>query len=159
MSNHDFPCPKCGIDMRIHYHHDESTCTGPEPEPVKVQSRAHYRYSTRDAMTKLEQARKLLAEATPRPWHSDRTGRLFGDAGGGEYEHIIRRERIHCGSDAALIVAAVNDYAALLDVVEAADFMLSGGRGAQEECAEVVWVYDHVAADALCAAIAKWEES
>jgi hypothetical protein len=49
MSNHDVPCPKCGIDARIHYHHDERTCTGPKPEPVRDRNCAHYRFSVRDA--------------------------------------------------------------------------------------------------------------
>jgi hypothetical protein len=102
-------------------------------------------------MTKLEQARKLLAEATPGPWHSDQTGRLFGDAGGGEYEHLIRRDRVHCRSNAALIVAAVNEYAALLDGMEALKRMVDRW---EPDCAGT----DRQMWEEACAALAKWEE-
>lgn len=43
MSNHDFHCPKCGVDMRIYHDHK------PEPEPVRERNCAHYRFSVRDA--------------------------------------------------------------------------------------------------------------
>lgn len=58
--------------------------------------------------------RELLSKATPRPW-SLAPGRILT---GAEYERIIRREHIHCDSDAALIVALVNNAEALLDEVE-----------------------------------------
>ena len=59
--------------------------------------------------------RELLSKATPRPW-SLAPGRILT---GAEYERIIRREHIHCDSDAALIVALVNNAEALLDEVDA----------------------------------------
>lgn len=58
--------------------------------------------------------RELLSKATPRPW-SLAPGRILT---GAEYERIVHRDHIHCDSDAALIVALVNNAEALLDEVE-----------------------------------------
>lgn len=66
--------------------------------------------------------RNLLKKATPRPW-SLAPGRILT---GAEYERIIHRDHIHCDSDAALIVALVNNAEALLNVVEAAALYRSG---------------------------------
>lgn len=58
--------------------------------------------------------RELLSKATPRPW-SLAPGRILT---GAEYERIVHRDHIHCDSDAALIVALVNNAEALLDEIE-----------------------------------------
>lgn len=55
-------------------------------------------------------ARDLLAAATPRPWSVDEFG-IYTEAG------IIGDA--HTDADTALIVVAVNEYEALLDIADA----------------------------------------
>ena len=62
--------------------------------------------------------RELLSKATPRPWAIYPGNNLGGDDSGGEYQQLIRNNRIHCPSDTALIVALVNNAEALLDEIE-----------------------------------------
>lgn len=74
--------------------------------------------------------RRLLAEATPRPWNADgltlRPGTVWD-------EHGADLARAWLPADAALIVAAVNALPALLDVADAArtisDPMVADGGG------------------------------
>ena len=63
--------------------------------------------------------RDLLSKATPRPWAIYPGNNLGGDDSAGEYQQLIRNNKIHCPSDAALIVALVNNAEALLDEVDA----------------------------------------
>ena len=56
-------------------------------------------------------ARDLLANATPLPWAADLAGTIRMDARGSVYIDT---------ADAALIVAAVNEYGPLLDIADAA---------------------------------------
>lgn len=98
-------------------------------------------------MTKIEQRRKLLAEATPVRWTTDHSGRLFG----GDYEHIIHRNQCHILKDAALIVAAVNDYAALLEIASALRELVDLRDGGHHPCNEVLYWRDAETA------LAKWE--
>ncbi len=62
--------------------------------------------------------RELLSKATLRPWAIYPGNNLGGDDSAGEYQQLIRNDKIHCPSDAALIVALVNNAEALLDEVE-----------------------------------------
>ena len=62
--------------------------------------------------------RDLLSKATPRPWAIYPGNNLGGDDSAGEYQQLIRNNKIHCPSDAALIVALVNNAEALLDEIE-----------------------------------------
>lgn len=62
--------------------------------------------------------RNLLSKATPRPWAIYPGNNLGGDDSAGEYQQLLRNNKIHCPSDAALIVALVNNAGALLDEVE-----------------------------------------
>lgn len=70
-------------------------------------------------MTKIEQRRKLIEAATPGPWSLDEydnrkvTGSVY-------FLASMAGPAEHQPADAALIVAAVNDYAALLEIAEAA---------------------------------------
>jgi hypothetical protein len=92
-------------------------------------------------VTKIEQRRKLLAEATPGPWwhrFEDGSGEGYIVAQnraegpvvvGGATDDWGVRQGVRLMPDAALIVAAVNDYAALLEIAEAAGaFLCSGGK-------------------------------
>jgi len=63
--------------------------------------------------------RELLSKATPRPWSIYPGNNLGGDDSAGEYQQLIRNNKIHCPSDAALIVALVNNAEALRDEVDA----------------------------------------
>ena len=63
--------------------------------------------------------RNLLSKATLRPWAIYPGNNLGGDDSAGEYQQLIRNNKIHCPSDAALIVALVNNAEALLDEVDA----------------------------------------
>lgn len=63
--------------------------------------------------------RDLLSKATPRPWAIYPGNNLGGDDSAGEHQQLIRNNKIHCPSDAALIVALVNNAEALLDEVDA----------------------------------------
>lgn len=65
-----------------------------------------------------KELRELLGKATPRPWAIYPGNNLGGDDSGGEYQQLIRNNRIHCPSDTALIVALVNNAEALLDEIE-----------------------------------------
>lgn len=65
--------------------------------------------------------RDLLAAATPRPWkwHNYSTGkRMFLDATGSFTKHVLKITwpELLSDGDAKLIVAAVNEYEALLDI-------------------------------------------
>ena len=58
-----------------------------------------------------KELRELLGKATPRPWAIYPGNNLGGDDSAGEYQQLIRNNKIHCPSDAALIVALVNNAA------------------------------------------------
>lgn len=97
-------------------------------------------------MTKLEQARKLIAEATPGPWailvdRKERALRLVSGT-------VLFPPTL---IDAAALSSAVNQYAALLDVVEAAKGIhIKTDRDGKPVIIGML---------ALSEALAKWEES
>jgi len=120
-------------------------------------------------MTKIEQRRKLLAAATPGPWRrTEYAARCCCDdalhlwASECPYWHepqqcLLNAETGHGVSMAsrnfALIVAAVNDYAALLEIAEAAKVVDDAAvRGLFAMSPPAVTYFT-----ALQEALAKWE--
>lgn len=101
--------------------------------------------------------RDLLASATPRPWPEAVQAVYDDDSGPWSIEGVIDtggydgwfQGGVETGPDAALIVAAVNEYEALLDIAEAVEgFRLSLLRGSPR------WL-DTTAGIALDAALAR----
>jgi hypothetical protein len=69
-------------------------------------------------MSGIERFRKLLGEATERPWHHEVHADVWDVLTNTEYDAYVARDSRK--NDAALIVQAVNAAETLLDVAEAA---------------------------------------
>lgn len=106
-------------------------------------------------MTKIEQRRKLLEAATPGPWRNCDDFIMHPD-----YDEVI----IECldgndSGDAALIVAMVNDYAALLEGQKALKAVRVFIQDSIERTADATVLANlYASRDAIDDALAKFEE-